>query len=54
MFSTALVNTIPVYFRIKKVGVYGNSKNYPTEQLGEEFKVRKLTSFGTLVSFFTI
>lgn len=43
------MDTIPVYFRIKKVGVYGNSKNYPTKQLGEQFKVRKLTGFDTLI-----
>lgn len=41
------MDTIPVYFRIKKIGVYGNSKNYPTKQVNT-VQGEKLTSFGTL------
>lgn len=49
MFSVASMETISVYISIKKVGVHGNSKNYPVKQLGEQFKVGKLIGFGTLV-----
>ena len=40
-----------VYIRIKKGGMHGNHKNYPTTQLGDQFKAGKLTGVGTLVPF---
>lgn len=51
MFSTAVMDAMPVYVRIKKVGVHGNSKNCSIKQLGEQFKVGKLAGFGTVVPF---
>lgn len=51
MFSIAVMVAMSVYVRIKKVSVHGNSKNCPIKPLGEQFKVRILTGFGTVVSF---